>query len=76
LAPAAVAPAIARVAAHPNARFTTPCRQCPVIAKEWKIQGCADRRDPVWRTPRQRRATRYRVLRLANGTFLAGNSQQ
>jgi phosphoenolpyruvate carboxykinase (GTP) len=29
-------PQSARPAAHPNARFTTPARQCPVIAKEWE----------------------------------------
>jgi phosphoenolpyruvate carboxykinase (GTP) len=29
-------PQSARSASHPNARFTTPAKQCPVIAKEWE----------------------------------------
>jgi len=29
-------PGCGRPSSHPNARFTTPARQCPVIAKEWE----------------------------------------
>jgi phosphoenolpyruvate carboxykinase (GTP) len=29
-------PQSGRLASHPNARFTTPAKQCPAIAKEWE----------------------------------------
>ena len=52
-------------AAHPNARFTVPAAQCPVIASEWDSpQGVPISRDLVRGAPRDRGAARNTGVRL------------
>ena len=50
---------------HPNSRFCTPAKQCPMIAAGVRRpQRRADRRDPLRRPPQDDRAARLRVARL------------
>ena len=53
-------------AAHPNARFCVPRRQCPIIAPEWEDpERRADLGVPLRWPPRHDRAAGVRVARLA-----------
>ena len=57
-------------AAHPNARFTAPAGQCPVIGASGRIPGGADQRDALRWAPRGVVPLVHEALDWQHGIFL------
>jgi len=64
-------PECGRTAAHPNARFATPARECPVVAPEWEDQTACRSRQSSWAGVGVSCPSGDEAFDWQHGTFLA-----